>query len=126
MAVELPHLPDLPNAGYATPREKQLTDSIMFFMRGVERDRLQLLSIVLEGRAKWRKAGGKALGWLRVDTDLLDSIFSYFELQACRPGTQQRLLQVSHNPAVWRAIIREAWPDIEAQRDALRAMERRR
>ena len=49
------HLPDLPNVGYATTREKTGSDMIMVFMREVERDRLRLLTIVVEGREKWRK-----------------------------------------------------------------------
>lgn len=122
MAVELPHLPDLPNAGYATPREKELSDGIMFFMRETERDRLRLLSIVLEGKTKWRTVGASALGWLRVDTELLDAIYDYFTLQAAQPSAQRVLLSAAKNPHAWRACVKAIWPDLERQREVLRRM----
>lgn len=119
-APELAHLPDIPNAGYSTRRERALSDSIMEFMRATERDRLQLLSIVVGGIEKWRTVGGKALRWVRADTEILDTIFHYFELQACRPAMQWRLLAAEHNPEVWRMLIAEAMTDIEAQQQQVR------
>lgn len=116
------HLPDLPNAGYATTRERELTDAIMIFMREIERDRLRLLTIVCEGKAKWRAAAQSIWRGLKVgETDgLLDSIFTYFELQACPPRVQVALLKHQQNPAKWREIMRFAQPQIEREREALR------
>jgi hypothetical protein len=99
MALELPHLPDLPDAGYSTYRERVTTDAIMFFMRGVERDRLLLLSIVIDGRERFRRVAGRAWRGLLVNRDILDSIYSYFVLQA--------------------------GPNPEAQRDRLRQIQKR-
>lgn len=119
MAEELPHLPDLPNAGYSTTREKALSDVVMQFMREIERDRARLLTVVLEGRDKWRRVGKDVWGWLKVDDDLLDAVFAYFELQACRPAMQVRLLAAQRQPDVWRMLMAEATPDIEAQRERI-------
>lgn len=57
-------LPDLPNAGYSTKRQRELSDAIMVFMRNVERDRLALLLIVYEGLPKWRRVARKQFGRL--------------------------------------------------------------
>jgi len=113
-------LPDLPTAGYATRREKALSDAIQEVIRQLERDRLQLLTIVLDGRDKWRKVGGRSMRAWRVDTDALDAMFSYLQLLAVRPAYQRRLLAAQHNPDVWRLIMAEATPDLEAQRENVR------
>jgi len=118
------HLPDLPNAGYSTARERQLTDEIMVFMRDVERDRLRLLTIVLEGRAKWRTVASKIWRGLRVEDESLDAIYDYFTLQAARPADQQALLQAQKNPAKWRDEVRRIWPDLEAQRETVRLVQK--
>lgn len=76
-------LPDLPDAGYATRRERALTDEIMFFVRGCERNRRLLLTIVWEGREKFRAIGRKAWSHLRVDTDLCDSVYQSLCMTAC-------------------------------------------
>jgi len=68
-------LPDLPNAGYATQREKALTDEIMFFIRGCERNRKLLLTIIRDGKDKFRKTGRKAWAHLRVDTEACDAVY---------------------------------------------------
>jgi hypothetical protein len=91
MAQELYHLPDLPNAGYASYRQKETTDAICFFMRGVERNRVLLLSIVIDGIDKWRKTAGGVWRGLLIDRDILDSIFRYFIAQA-GPNPAQQLL----------------------------------
>lgn len=126
MSKELFHLPDLPNAGYSTQRERELTDAIMMFMREIERDRMRLLTIVLEGKAKWRKVAGSIWRGHRVGEDhaLLDSIYDYFTLQACRPGTQRLLLKAAQNPAKWREIVRIVMPHIEREREALRLVKK--
>lgn len=115
-------LPDLPNAGYATQRERELTDAIMMFMRDMERNRLLLLTIVIEGKAKWRKMAGDIWRGLRVGEDhqLLDGIYDYFTLQACRPATQRLLLDAAQNPQKWRDIVRVVMPHLERERETLR------
>jgi hypothetical protein len=123
MADEL-RLPDIPNAGYSTHNQKELSDAIMFFMRGMERERLTLLTIVLDGLPKWRKTARSIWRGLGLDDTPLDAIYHYFELQACPPRFQVRLLQHQQNPLKWREIMREAWPDIEQQAEALRIMEK--
>ncbi len=118
------HLPDLPNAGYATQRGKLLSDQIQEFMRKAERDRLLLLRIVIGGLEAWRKAGRDAFGsW--ADTALLDTIYEYFRLQAA-DGTpyQQQLLENLSNPVKTREIVRALWPHILEQKDQLELMER--
>ncbi len=92
MATELRHLPDLPDAGYSTRRQKEASDAIMFFMRGVERDRFLLLSIVIDGIDKWRKTAGGVWRGLLIDRDILDSIFRYFVAQAGVNPAQQLLI----------------------------------
>ncbi len=75
-------LPDLPNAGYATQREKQLSDEVMFYIRGAERNRLLLLANVCEGREKFRRVTKKAWKHLKVDDELVDAVFGYLVLLA--------------------------------------------
>ncbi len=96
----------------------------MLFMRSVERDRFRLLSIVCEGREKWRTVAGNIWRGLRVETDSLDAIFDYFTLQAAKPLDQRDLLAAKNNPAVWRDIVRRIMPDLEAQRENLRLHEK--
>lgn len=57
-------LPDLPNAGYSTTRQREASDAMMICLRALERDRLALLMIVFEGREKWRGLARKAYGTL--------------------------------------------------------------
>jgi hypothetical protein len=117
------HLPDLPTVGYSTQRERELTDEIMMMMREIERDRARLLQIVVEGTAKWRRAAKDAFG-LRAESDALDAIYDYFTLQACPPVVQRQLLDAQHNPGKWKAIVREAMPEIEAQLEGLRLVKK--
>lgn len=116
------HLPDLPNSGYATHREKELSDAIMQFMRECERDRVRLLTIVIEGRERWRKVAQSVWRGLRIGEDptLLDEIFYYFELQAVRPGVQRMLLDARQNPAKWRHVMDCAMPHLEKELHTLK------
>jgi hypothetical protein len=116
------HLPDLPTAGYATIRERELTDMVMQFMREVERDRLRLLTIVIEGKTRWRSVAGSIWRGHRIGEEhaLLDSIYDYFTLQACRPRTQMLLLRYAKNPDKWRDIVRMVMPHLERERETLR------
>src|SRR5690242_18988370 len=89
--AELHHLPNLPDAGYATHRQKQTSDAIMIFMRKAERNRVLLLSIVIDGLDKWRTTAGSVWRGLLIDRDILDSIFRYFVAQA-GPNPAEQLL----------------------------------
>lgn len=83
-------LGDLPNSGYSTRRERETTDAIMIFMRAVERDRILLLSIVIDGKAKFRQLALKNWRGLLIDDRLADSMWEYFEQQAgAYPITQR-------------------------------------
>lgn len=72
----------LPNAGYATAREREVSDMIMQFIRTIERDRICLLDIVSSGRARWRQVCNKALRGARMETELVDAIFDYLAVLA--------------------------------------------
>ncbi len=85
-------LPDLPNAGYASRRQKETSDAIMVFMRGVERDRMLLLSIVVDGLDKWIKTSSSAWKGLLIDREILTGIFRYFEMQAGEGPAQQLII----------------------------------
>jgi len=75
-------LGDLPNDGYSTRRERELSDAVMLFMRDVERDRKFLLLIVLGGRDEFRSIVLKQWKGLRPARDLADKIYDYFVKQA--------------------------------------------
>lgn len=83
-------LDDLPNAGYATAREKELSDTVMFFIRGAERDRLWLLSMVCDGLEKFRKVLRKAWRHLKADHELIDAVYGYLVLLAGPNPSLQR------------------------------------
>jgi hypothetical protein len=116
-------LGDLPNVGYATQREKELSDSIMTAIRDLERQRGTLLTVVVEGRERWRKVAASAFG-LQVETDALDAVYDYLTLLAVKPATARRLLDAQKAPDVWRMIVAEAMPDIEAQLEGLKLMQK--
>jgi len=120
--MKILRLPDLPDAGYSTPKQKELSDSIMLLIRGLERDRLTLLNIVIVGLNAWRRSARSI--WPKADDEALDEVFHYLELAACLPKYQRQLLAVAHNPPKWRDVMREAMPNIEEQREALRVMEK--
>jgi hypothetical protein len=75
-------LDDLPNAGYSTSREKELSDTVMFFIRGAERDRLWLLSMVCDGKDKFRAVLRNAWAHLKADHELIDAVYGYLVLLA--------------------------------------------
>lgn len=83
-------LPSLPNAGYHTTREKQLSDEIMTFIRSAERDRLYLVSMVCEGYDKFAKITRKAWRHLRVDDDLIKAVWGYLVLLVGPNPVEQR------------------------------------
>lgn len=96
-ALDASRLPDLPNAGYSTRKERETSDAIMLFMRGVDRERRWLLKIVAGGREEWHKIAGKI--WsadssgrgLLIDRDMLDYMFNYFKLQVGPEPAEQQL-----------------------------------
>lgn len=75
-------LPDLPHAGYTTRTQRELSDAMMFVIRGFERDRLLLLETVIQGRAIWRKRFVKAFKAIKADDEFADAVFGYFVLLA--------------------------------------------
>lgn len=107
-AMAASRLGDLPNDGYATKREKELSDAIMLFMRQIERDRPFLLSIVVGGKSKFRHIVGKQWRGLRPLDDLLDKIFDYFVKQAGENpiGQLEQLERMAATP-----LSRFAWPE---------------
>ncbi len=93
-------LGDLPDAGYATYRQKQTSDLVMFWLREIERNRYLLLSIVVDGWDKWRKIAGKA--WdinkggrsTAMTTELLSLVWGYMvKLAGENPASQLLTLQ---------------------------------
>jgi len=83
-------LPDLPNDGYATKREKAISDEMMQFIRSAERDRLYLLSIVCDGKAKFRRIIKKEWRHLKATDETADAIFGYLVLLAGNDPERQR------------------------------------
>jgi hypothetical protein len=120
------HLPDLPIVGYSTTRERALTDNIQEFIRQIERDRPRLLTIVCEGREKWRKVAGDIWRGYRIGEDdgALNAIFTYLQLLAAPTWAQVELLRYPKNLLKWRAVMRQAMPEIEGEREALKGMTR--
>ena len=119
-------LPDIPNVGYATMRERSGSDSIMFHMRAVERDRLLLLTIVTEGIAKWHAKARAAFGYsLAIPDDTLNEMYWYFTLLACPPVVQRELIEARGNTLRTREVLRDAMPGIEAQLEAVKQLPRR-
>ena len=87
-------LPDLPNSGYSGQKDKERTDVIMFFARGVERNRLLLLNIVCDGPDKFYRSVKGPWAPYRIPKDLILQLFDYFVRQAGpHPEAQRSLLQ---------------------------------
>ena len=86
-------LPDLPNAGYATRTQRELSDAMMFLIRGFERDRLLLLETVIKGAQLWRRRFKSAFRILKADDEMADAVFGYFTLMAGpNPEAQKEIL----------------------------------
>jgi len=109
------HLPDLPTVGYATHKERAGSDAIMDFLRKIERDRVRLLQIVVDGRDKWRRLAGDIWRGSAIDTEAVDEMFRYLTLMAAKPIDQRRLLDARKNAARYKAVVNDIQPDIEAQ-----------
>ncbi len=104
-ALSASRLPDLPDAGYSTRRQRETSDAIMIFMRQVERERMLLLSIVVDGPEKWRKHAGTVWKGLLIDSDILNSIYRYFEMQAGPNPAEQLLILMGQV----KQSARETW-----------------
>lgn len=73
-------LGDLPNAGYSTLREKQLSDAMMLYLRSFERmpdGRQLLLMMVIEGYETWERIARKEFRAHGISTDELKAVFAY-------------------------------------------------
>lgn len=108
-------LPDLPHAGYSTRTEKALSDAMMLFIRGAERDREWLLRMVVEGPDKFRKVFRAAYRFLKIDDDLCNAVYGYLELLAGHnPLGQLEVLarqahyRATHIPTLRKFSSREA------------------
>jgi hypothetical protein len=119
---ELFRLPDLPTTGYATRKQREGTDAIMDFLRKIERDRMRLLTVVVEGPDKWRTIAGAIFRGSAVDSEALDAMFRYLVLMAAKAPDQRRLLDTERNAAAYRDVVTSIMPDIEAQLDQLKLM----
>ena len=109
------HLPDLPNAGYSTRKDREASDAIMDFLRKIERDRVRLLTVVVDGPDKWRRVAGSIFRGSNVDSEALDAMFRYLVLMAAKPADQRRLLDTERNAAQYRDVVTSVMPDIESQ-----------
>src|SRR5678815_640197 len=93
-ALAASRLPDLPNAGYATRTQKALSDAMQELIRGLERDRLLLLEIVIAGHKLWRKRFKGAYRSIKADDELADAVFGYLVLLAGpNPDAQKAILE---------------------------------
>jgi hypothetical protein len=113
-------LPDLPHAGYSTYKQRLTSDVVMEFMRKTERDRILLLSIVVDGIERWRKTGGTAWKGLLIDRELLDAIFRYFVVQAGVNPAEQLLILLGQQAQARR----ETWDKRSATRLAFQKSQR--
>jgi hypothetical protein len=92
----------------------------MEFMRKTERDRILLLSIVVDGIERWRKTGGTAWKGLLIDRELLDAIFRYFVVQAGVNPAEQLLILLGQQAQARR----ETWDKRSATRLAFQKSQR--
>lgn len=109
-AIAASRLPDLPNAGYSTRKERELSDAEMFIIRGLERDRLTMLSIVIEGSKLWRDRFVKAYRCIGATVEQADDVFRYLVL-LCGPNPDEQretLLQQQRQAAQQRWDYRQS------------------
>ena len=93
--IRASRLPDLPNAGYQTPLQRELSDAMMFLIRGMERDRLLLLETVIKGKSLWRKRFKYAFKAIKADDEFADAVFGYLSLLAgADPEAQKARLEL--------------------------------
>ena len=90
-------LPDIPNAGYQTPVQRELSDAMMFLIRGLERDRYLLLETVIKGQKLWRKRFKSAFRAINADDEFADAVFGYLVIMAGpNPDEQKARLELMH------------------------------
>jgi hypothetical protein len=118
------HLPDLPNVGYSTRKDREGSDAIMDFVRKTERNRQLLLQIVVDGPAKWRRMAGDIWRGSAIDLEAVDEIYRYLTLMAAKPIHQRAMLDAMQRKSVagYKAAVVEAMPDIEAQLEQVKLM----
>jgi hypothetical protein len=118
-ALAASRLPDLPKAGYATRTQRELSDAIMFLIRGMERDRLLLLETVIQGQRLFRKRFIAAFRVIKADEEFADAVFGYLQRLARLGGDdlhaqKTRILMGSEQAAIstWdkrlRTLLRQA------------------
>lgn len=112
-------LPDIPNAGFATQNDRIASDSIMTFIREIERDRVRLLTVVVDGPDKWRTVAGSIFKGSNVDDEALDAMYRYLVLMSATPNDQMRLMATERNVAAYRDVVTSVMPDIERQLNGL-------
>lgn len=115
-------LPDLPNVGYASRKEMEGSDAIMDFVRKIERNRVILLQIVVDGPAVWRKKAGELWRGSAIDMEAVDEIYRYLTLMAAKAPDQRRLLDARKNAARYKDVVRDIMPDIEAQLEQVKLL----
>lgn len=115
-------LPDLPNVGYSTRKDREGSDAIMDFVRKIERDRLRLLQTVVDGPLKWRRVAGDIWRGSAIDLEAVDEIYRYLTLMAAKPVHQRAMLDSLKNAARYKEAVRQAMPDIEAQLEQVKLM----
>jgi len=106
-------LPDLPNVGYSTRRERLLSDAIMTFLRDTERNRIYLLVLVCEGREKFRRVALKAWKHLKIDEQAIDAVYGYLVLLAGNDPQSQLNTLAAMGRATRAGLVfpgSSAWP----------------
>lgn len=121
-------LPDLPDAGGATAKQRELTDAIMFFLRGIERNRLLLLEVVCAGASVFRRHFINAYRVINADAEFADAVFGYMVLLAGpNPEAQKAQLEllVKHQQqAAWDRRLSTALAQAKESQALLEAIER--
>lgn len=103
-------LGDIPNAGFATNRQRAASDWMQDLLRNWERDRLALLVVVCSGRDEWRKRARATMrGMLKGPhlDEVIDEVFRYMQILA-GPNPFQELMALvelrkkpHHQRATW-------------------------
>ncbi len=115
-------LPDLPNVGYQSQRQREVSDQMMEFLRQIERDRLRLLIMVQHGRERWRVVAGGVLCNTRIDNDALDAMFDYLVLMSAHGTLRNELLANLKNPPKFRELLLTLQRGLEVEIAGLRGM----
>lgn len=121
-------LPELPNAGYRTKAERELSDAMMFLIRGLERNRLLLLEVVIGGPRVWRQRFKAAYKAIQADDTFADAVFGYLVLLAGpNPAAQKARLELAlrqQQTQSWDKRIRTLMAQSKDTRALLEAIQR--